>query len=107
MLVSDEGNDDVTSFTLTHEISHTNSAAKCLFEDTSDPQLDVTRATRCGKFLPAGEELLRTETQPPCSYRCFTGPKSYFVLPERDGKPCDKSNLSQVCNTGNCISDNK
>ncbi|XP_070382821.1 snake venom metalloproteinase atroxlysin-1-like [Dermacentor albipictus] len=36
-------------------------AADCLFNDTSDPQLEDQRAASCTPFLPRGEKLLRTE----------------------------------------------
>ncbi|XP_072140775.1 A disintegrin and metalloproteinase with thrombospondin motifs 1-like [Dermacentor andersoni] len=75
----------------------------CLFEHTGDPQLDANRAAHCSRFLARGQKLLRTETDGPCSFLCYTGRKSSFRLPERDGKPCNKFDASQMCNEGNCI----
>ncbi|XP_075531231.1 venom metalloproteinase antarease-like TserMP_B [Dermacentor variabilis] len=77
-------------------------AADCLFQDTSDPELDVNRANRCKRFLARGQQLLRTETDGPCSFRCYTGRKSSFQLPEREGKRCNKSDASQICNKVKC-----
>ncbi|XP_072141215.1 venom metalloproteinase antarease-like TtrivMP_A [Dermacentor andersoni] len=77
-------------------------AADCLFEDTSDPELDVNRVNSCKRFLARGEQLLRTETDGPCSFRCYTGRKSSFQLPEREGKRCNKFDSSQICNNGKC-----
>ncbi|XP_072141214.1 uncharacterized protein [Dermacentor andersoni] len=78
-------------------------AANCLFEDTSDPGHDFKRTAMCYRCLPKSEELLRTATEGPCSFRCYSDSKSSFVLPERDCERCNKSNLAQTCDNGKCI----
>ncbi|XP_065306631.1 A disintegrin and metalloproteinase with thrombospondin motifs like [Dermacentor albipictus] len=78
-------------------------ASDCLFKDTGDPQLDANRAAHCTRFLAKGQKLQRTEIDGACSFSCCTGRKSSFRLPERDGKPCNKFDASQMCNDGNCI----